>query len=52
MDYNKLFYNLIHNLGNIYDNSAEFVNLMTVRMNLDDVTWWGEIGKLTGDTIN
>lgn len=50
-DYNKLFYNLVHNLGNIYDNTVDLSNLFTT-LDIENPNWWAKVGKLVGDTIN
>lgn len=50
-DMNKLAYNLIHNLGNLYDNVVDIIDL-TNSMNTEDVLWWGKAGHLLGDTIS
>ena len=46
-----LAYNLIHNLGNIYDDVAAIIS-MSIAINFDDPNWWSTYGKLIGDAIN
>src|SRR4051812_45433339 len=38
-DLNKIAYNIIHNLGNIYDNGVEFIDIVKNPL-LADINWW------------
>ena len=50
-DPNKLAYNLIHNLGQIYDNIEELIELYGKPITAE-IGWWIRTSQLLGDTIN
>ena len=50
-DMNKLAYNLIHNLGRIYDNVADLIDLFN-DVKLDELNWWKKTGYLLGDSVS
>lgn len=50
-DWRKVLYNVIHNLGNLYDNIEELVDKFT-NINEDKLAWWSRIGFLFGNSIS
>lgn len=50
-DINKLAYNLIHNLGDIYDNVDTLYSLYS-QPRVWDIVWWRTSMRLIGNTIN
>jgi hypothetical protein len=50
-DIKKLAFNLIHNVGNIYDNVDALTRLLMAKDYTSKV-FWVKTGYLTGDIIN
>jgi len=51
-DWRKLTYNLIHNLGKIYDNIDDLIDLFSSNFSVNNDNVWKHSGYLIGDTIN
>lgn len=47
LDVDKLFYNLFHNAGNIYDTTSDLIELFRFG-NPDDRAYWQTIGNSVG----
>ena len=47
----KLAYNLVHNLGRMWDDVDELIKICA-NINLSDQNFWIRVGYLLGDMIN
>jgi len=51
-DINKLFYNLVHNLGNIYDDTVALIAIFRSPLFWYSRTEWSNIGYYSGDIVH
>ena len=51
MDVSKVAFNLVHNIGNIYDNIESLTRLL-IAMDTSNKVFWVKTGYLAGDIIN
>jgi hypothetical protein len=50
-DIDKLFYNLVHHMGKIYDNSVAIVDLARYG-DPTQLSYWKNLGYYSGDSLN
>jgi len=46
-----LFFNIVHNMGNIYDNVVSLTDLFRYE-NQENLNWWKNLGYYFGNSLN
>lgn len=50
-DFDRLFYNVVHNMGKIYDNTVASIDLFRFG-DVNNMNYWRNIGYYAGNSIN
>jgi hypothetical protein len=51
LNIDKTFYNIVHNMGRIYDNTVAIIALVRTG-DKEDVNYWKNLGYYTGNSLN